>query len=112
MMRKPLQSSKRKSPSSGANRRRASWWILTGLVLFILVVFLTGSKSFIKLFGLYRERQELMVEKERLEAENQQLLREIDQLQNNLDYVEKVAREKYNLKREDEEVYEIAPQTR
>lgn len=39
--------------------------------------------------------------------QNQQLREEIDKLQKDDEYIEKLAREKYNMKKESEEVYII-----
>ncbi len=80
------------------------------VVLIILFAFLSGNKSLITLYSLYETRQDLIEQKERLQKENEQLLKEIDRLKNDINYLEKVARENYNLKRDDEEVYRVVPE--
>ena len=82
------------------------------MIIFLVLVyaFFTGSKSTFRLYDFYQTRNELIEEKRRLEAENQRLQEEIRRLENDLKHIEKVAREKYNLKREDEDVYEVVPQ--
>lgn len=90
--------------------KQISSWILLALLLILIVSFLTGGKSLFNLYGLYRERNELLRDKARLEAENQRLQQEIERLQKDIEEIEKVAREKYNLKRDDEEVYKVTPE--
>lgn len=78
--------------------------------MLILFAFLNGNKSLMTLYSLYETRRELIEQKEQLQKENEQLLKEIDRLKNDINYLEKVAREKYNLKRDDEEVYQVVPE--
>lgn len=42
-----------------------------------------------------------------LEKEKQQLEKEAKRLKTDMDYIEKIAREKYNMKKKDEKVYKI-----
>jgi cell division protein FtsB len=108
-------SKKKRSPGAKksflSNRQKRLPLIVLGVIVLLLsFAFLTGSKSLFNLYSLYQERNELLQEKERLEAENKQLKEEIEKLQNDVEYIEKMAREKYNLKREDEEVYKVTPE--
>ncbi len=107
-----LISTSRKKTYRGVPRKpkQISTWILLTLLAILIVSFLTGGKSLFNLYGLYRERNELLRDKERLEAENQRLQQEIERLQKDIEEIEKVAREKYNLKRDDEEVYKVTPE--
>lgn len=90
--------------------KRLPWIVLSTVVLLLLFAFFTGSKSLFNLYSLYDQRNQLIKDKERLEAENKQLKEEIEKLQKDMEYIEKAAREKYNLKRDDEEVYKVAPE--
>ncbi len=89
--------------------KRLPLWILGVLLVVLLTVFLSGNRSLIKLYSLNKERAVLIKEKQRLETENTRLEAEIKRLQNDIGYIEKVAREKYNLKRENEDVYQVVP---
>jgi cell division protein FtsB len=105
------KSSSRAQNSLLSNKHKRLPWIILGVIILLLsFAFLTGSKSLFNLYSLYWQRNELLQEKERLEAENKQLKEEIEKLQNDMKYIEKMAREKYNLKREDEEVYKVTPE--
>ncbi|GEM_PF-3085725 len=99
----------KRSRKSTRKQHRLTFWIIGGIVLLILFAFLSGNKSLITLYSLYETRRELIEQKEQLQKENEQLLKEIERLKHDLNYLEKVARENYNLKRDDEEVYQVVP---
>lgn len=90
--------------------KRLPWIVLGTVLLLLLFAFFTGGKSLFNLYSLYDERNQLIRDKERLEAENKQLKEEIEKLRKDMEYIEKVAREKYNLKRDDEEVFKVVPE--
>lgn len=100
---------RRKSRSTALRNKKLPLWIIGILVVFLLSVFLSGNRSLIKLYTLREERAALLQEKERLEKENARLQAEIERLQTDMEYIEKEAREKYNLKRENEDVYQVVP---
>lgn len=82
-------------------------WVSGIIVLTILFIFLSGNRSLIKLYSLYQEKNKLKMQKEKLLEQQKNLEEEIEKLKTDKDYMEKVAREKYNMKKEDEEVYII-----
>ncbi len=84
-------------------------WIIAGLIIFILMVFLTGNKSLIKLFFLHQQKDDLQQQKQELLEQNAQLKDEIKKLETDDKYIEKIARERYNMKKKDEEVYVVEP---
>jgi cell division protein DivIC len=85
-------------------------WVIAGIIIFILVAFLTGNKSLFKLYFLHQQKQELQKQKEELLDQNAQLKDEIKKLQTDDKYIEKIARERYNMKKKDEDVYVVEPQ--
>lgn len=107
---KTRNSKKNKTYTVSVRYKYLPLWILVAVFLLIVTAFFTGNKSVFDLYVLYKERNELLEEKQRLESENQRLQEEIKKLQNDLEYIEKVAREKYNLKRDDEEIYKVVPE--
>jgi cell division protein FtsB len=82
-------------------------WVLGGIIFTVMMIFLTGNRSLLKLHSLQQEKQKLEDQRETLIKQNQNLQEEIDKLKNDQEYIEKVAREKYNMKKEGEEVYII-----
>ena len=95
------------------NRRSAkkpspAFWILLVVLLFLFVsAFFTGNTSLQNMYSLHNKKLQLEQEKQQLEQQKQALELEIKKLQSDLEYIERVAREQYNLKREDEDIYEI-----
>ena len=82
-------------------------WLGGIIVLIILFIFLSGNRSLFKLYSLHQEKTKLKMQKEKLLEQQKKLEEEIEKLQTDKDYMEQVAREKYNMKKEDEEVYII-----
>lgn len=93
--------------SESKRKRKTITWIISILALMLVLVFFTGSKSMIKLFSLRQERNQLLQQKEELLRQNDSLQKEIEKLKHDNQYLEKIAREKYNMKKEKEEVYII-----
>lgn len=90
-----------------AKRKRFLLLFFGFISLTIAFVFLSGNRSLLKLHSLYREKENLEVEKGTLLKQNQELKEEIKKLKDDEQYIEKVAREKYNMKKDGEEVYLI-----
>ncbi|GAB4369032.1 MAG: hypothetical protein Kow0042_10510 [Calditrichia bacterium] len=91
-----------------ASRKRGILrWIIMAFLVALFVIFFTGSRSLIELYSLNRERNELIQKKEYLLMQNEQLNEEIQKLQSDEDYIEKIAREKFNMKKKNEDVYLI-----
>jgi len=80
---------------------------LLGLVLFIVVIFLPG---FAKMQELRSRNNALTKEIKKLQLYNAKLREEKFKLENDLGYVEKIAREKLGMVKENEIVYKIIPQ--
>ena len=105
---------KKRKKSRKYNRRTdhhsGLWrWIIAVGFLLIFVAFFTGSQSILKLLALQQEKEKLEIQKKELVQENDTLKNEIEKLKKDEKYIEKVAREKFNMKKKDEEVYLIEP---
>ena len=87
--------------------KRILRWIIGVIVLVILFIFLSGNRSLLKLYSLHLDKHNLQQQKEELLQQQKELEVEIDKLKNDPEYREKVAREKYNKKKENEEAYII-----
>lgn len=82
--------------------------MLIGIIILILLfIFFTGNRSLFKLYSLYNQKNTLDKQKESLIKENQEIKEEIEKLENDDKYIEKLAREKYNMKKEGEDIYHI-----
>lgn len=85
------------------------WYFLLTAII-ILIFFLTNSHGTIQLIRLKMNREKLQQEKLRLEEETSRLMNQQDSLQNNPQAIEKLAREKYNMAKPGEEIYQVVPE--
>ncbi|MBD3224908.1 MAG: hypothetical protein GF313_09270 [Caldithrix sp.] len=81
--------------------------ILSAAFFFILIYLLTGPRGTIKYLQIYLEKEEMIDEIENLEKEKARLDSVRKRALNDQDYIEKIAREQYNMKKEGEKVYKI-----
>ena len=107
---KQIYSAKSSKAKDAQSRRGLGIFILVAFFTIILYAFFTGNKSVLKLYSLHQEKNELITEKARLIAENKDLEEEIQKLQTDKQYIEEVARKKYNFKKKNEEVISIKPE--
>ena len=80
------------------------------LLLLVAVLFVAFGRPEDGLHQLWRKRQELAAAEAhlaRLQAENDSLRQVLWRLENDLDYVEKVAREEYGMVKKGEQVYRL-----
>lgn len=87
-------------------RRRVVMWTVIGLAALTLI---TGNYGFYQIYKINREKRELEAEIARLKQEQEELIRDRERLKNDLIYIEKIAREKYSMVREGEQVYQVIP---
>lgn len=77
------------------------------IVLLIVSVFLFADRGFLHFYRSYNEREQLREEIEELEKKKVLLLEEKEKLENDPQHIEKIAREKYKMKKKEEKVYQI-----
>ena len=82
-------------------------WIFLFILVILFFVFFTGNKSLFKLYSLQQTENKLLKERQELLEENEELTEEIHKLKKDQKYIEKVAREKHNMKKKDEDIYII-----
>ncbi len=85
------------------------WPVVLAIIglFFLLYAFLQGEHGLINYWRLTREKNHIQQEIARLKQEQEQLKKEIDLLLKNMHYIEKIAREKYNMGRNGEKVYVV-----
>jgi len=97
---------KYKRPSGGNNRLPK--FILLGVAAAVLLVyFLSGPRGTINLYKHSHEKQELLDEIKTLETQKAELDSEKVKLEDDA-YIEKIAREEYNMKKKGEKVYKVS----
>jgi len=80
------------------------------LLLFLASVFYLyfgGNYGFFRLLSLKKEKGSIILETKKLQAQNMDLELEKEKLKNDPFYIEKVARERYGMAKEDEIIYKF-----
>ncbi len=88
-------------------KKRVKKIIFLSLFAILLVFFATGQRGTIKLVSFTKQKHDLENDIKSLEEQNKQLQIEKDKIETDPDYIEKIAREKYKMKKKDEKVYQI-----
>jgi cell division protein FtsB len=88
-------------------RKRIRNLVLLSVFIALLMFFISGPRGTYRLFSFTKQKHDLEHEIENLEYENKELQIIKDKLENDPDYIEKVAREEYKMKKKDEKVYQI-----
>jgi len=81
------------------------------LILFMLGMTVLGDRGLFKLLRLKRQRQALVLERDRLQADNERLRADIDRLDHDYDYIERVAREEFGMVRPGEFIFLFSDRT-
>jgi len=91
--------------------RKTRWrsLLLAAAVGIALYAFFGGDDGLYQVWKMRRELTRIEGEVARLEAENDSLRQVLWRLENDLEYVEKVAREEYGMSKKGERVYRLRP---
>ena len=71
------------------------------------MLFLFADRGTLHFYNSFEEKEKLQQEIDTLEAKKERLETEKDKLENDPEYIEKIAREKYNMGLPDEEIIKI-----
>lgn len=88
---------------------RPRYFFLIAGILFLSYIFLLGNHGLIRYYQLQKRKEELIQQINFLKQEQARLQKEIDMLTNNYRYIEKIAREKYQMGKEGEKIYFMIP---
>ncbi len=106
-------SSKKRSKHTRRRSKKFQWragyyFILTGMI-FLLYVFLFGNHGLIRYYQLQQRKKALVHKIEQLKQEQKALKEEINLLTSNYLYIEKIAREQYQMGKKKEKIYLMVP---
>jgi len=105
-MKKKIKQNKTKNKPLLTRKYGPALLILLGL-LALTLFFITGPRGTLKLYKIKREKAHLQQDILRLEQKKARLDSVRSRLKNDPLYIEKIAREKYNMKKKGEKVYRI-----
>ena len=87
--------------------------IFRGILLLIgatlVIIFIFGDHGLLQLYKLKQERKEVQEHIAQLRENRETLIAEKNRLENDLEYIEKLAREKYRMAKPGEKVFKVVP---
>jgi len=101
----------RRARKSSSGRAKAFLWWLFGIctAAVLVMVFVLSDHGLYQLWQLKKEQHLIQDRIQVLEQENTRLSQERDRLENDLDYIEKLARERYRMAKPGEKVFRVLP---
>ncbi len=90
-----------------SRKKRVRQITLAAILITIVLIFTTGSRGTYKLYQFEKKKENLGKEIIKLENEKKDLEKVKSGIEDDPAYLEKIAREKYKMKKKGEKVYEI-----
>ena len=106
--RRTLNKSQRTLFIADAQRKFVRGIILLG-VSFLIIVFLLGDHGLYQLYKIKTQRKAIQKRIEELKTERTLLENKKNRLQTDMDYIERLAREKYRMAKKGEKVFKVIP---
>jgi len=75
----------------------------------LLIIFIFGDHGLFQLYKLKRERKQIQIHITQLRENREKLSAEKNRLENDLDYIEKLARERFKMAKTGEKVFKVIP---
>jgi len=75
----------------------------------LVIIFIFGDHGIFQLYKLKQERKEVQEHITQLRENRETLIAEKNRLENDLEYIEKLAREKYRMAKPGEKVFKVVP---
>ena len=83
--------------------------VLVLIVATLVIIFIFGDHGLLQLYKLKQERKEVQKHITQLRENRETLIVEKNRLENDLEYIEKLAREKYRMAKPGEKVFKVVP---
>ena len=90
-----------------SRKKRVRQLTLVAILIIIVIIFSSGSRGTYQLYKFTRKKADLEKEIKYLETEKKDLEIVRSKIDNDPAYIEKIAREKYKMKKKEAKVYEI-----
>ena len=90
-----------------SRKKRIRKIALSVVIIIIVIIFVSGSRGTYQLYKFNSRKAALEEQIETLEVEKQKLEKEKTSIEDDPAYIEKIAREKYKMKKKEEKVYEV-----
>ena len=80
------------------------------LCITLLIIFIFGDHGLLQLYKLNRNRAKVQAQISQIRKERERVMVEKNQLENDIQYLEKLARERYRMVKPGEKVYKVIPE--
>ena len=80
------------------------------LCITLLIIFIFGDHGLLQLYKLKRDRAKVQAQISQLRKERERVMVEKNRLENDIQYLEKLARERYRMVKPGEKVYKVIPE--
>ena len=80
------------------------------LCITLLIIFIFGDHGLLPLYKLKRDRAKIQTQIAQLRKERERVMVEKNRLENDIQYLEKLARERYRMVKPGEKVYKVIPE--
>ena len=80
------------------------------LCITLLIIFIFGDHGLLQLYKLKRDRAKVQAQIAQLRKEREGVMVEKNRLENDIQYLEKLARERYRMVKPGEKVYKVIPE--
>jgi cell division protein DivIC len=96
-------------PLKAKNYKGTNWSLLSwaSLIFFIVIHLVFNDLGLIRMFELKSKKNQLHAEIQNIKSKIDDKNQEIRSLESDLDYIEKIAREKYKMVKKGEKVYRV-----
>ena len=84
--------------------------IILLLCITLLIIFIFGDHGLLQLYKLKRDRGKTQAQIAQLRKERERVMVEKNRLENDIQYLEKLARERYRMVKPGEKVYKVIPE--
>ena len=82
------------------------------LCITLLIIFIFGDHGLLQLYKLKRDRAKVQAQIAQLRKERERVMVEKNRLENDIQYLEKLARERYRMVKPGEKVYKVIPENK
>ena len=76
----------------------------------LLIIFIFGDHGLFQLYKLKQERKQVQIHITQLRENREKFIAEKNRLENDLDYIEKLARERFKMAKTGEKVFKVIPE--
>lgn len=78
----------------------------------LLIIFIFGDHGLFQLYKLKQERKQVQIHITQLRENREKFIAEKNRLENDLDYIEKLARERFKMAKTGEKVFKVIPKNK